>query len=249
MFLVRTPRHASCSILGAVYGGSTRRETGSYNGCNNYMKPLRVTTGLLAALLLLAAALAGCASRPVSTPKDAASAQSQSAQAPLDYRVGPGDTLQVFVWRNPDFSVTVPVRPDGKISTPLVEDLVAVGRTPTELAREMEQRLSKYIRSPVVTVIVTGFVGSASQQIRVIGEAVQSQAIPYRSGMSVLDVMIAVGGLTEFASGNRATIIRDLGTEKQQFRVRLEDLLKNGDISANVTMQPGDILIIPQSWF
>lgn len=213
------------------------------------MNPLRVTTNLLPALLI-AALVAGCASKPPSTAVQPTSAQLESAtQASIDYHVGPGDTLQVFVWRNPEFSVTVPVRPDGKISTPLVEDIVAVGRTPTELAREMEQRLSRYIRTPVVTVIVMGFVGSSSQQIRVIGEAAQSQAIPYRSGMSVLDVMIAVGGLTEFASGNRATIVRIVGNKKQYVPVRLEDLLKDGDITADVTMLPGDILIIPQSWF
>jgi len=141
------------------------------------------------------------------------------------------------------------VRPDGKITMPLVEDLPASGKTPTELARDTEAVLATYIRDPVVTVIVTGFVGPYSQQVRVVGEAVNPQAIAYREKMSVLDVMIAVGGLTEFAAGNRASIVRRVGGEPQQFGVRLDDLIREGDISANVTMLPGDTLIIPETWF
>jgi polysaccharide export outer membrane protein len=165
------------------------------------------------------------------------------------YLIGPGDTVDVFVWGNPDLSATVPVRPDGMITTPLVEDVPASGKTPTQLARAMEKRLAKYIRNPVVTVIVTGFVGRYSEQIRVVGEAAKPQALPYKQDMTLLDVMIAVGGLTEYAAGNSATIIRTVNGKQKQYRVRIDDLLKDGDISANVDMLPGDVLIIPEAWF
>jgi len=172
-----------------------------------------------------------------------------SAATP-DYRylIGPLDTLNIIVWRNPELSLTVPVRPDGRISTPLVEDIVAQGRNPTDLAREIEKALSKYTRDPVVTVLVTTFQGASSEQIRVIGEATRPQAIPYRQSMTLLDVMIQVGGLTDFADGNSAVLVR--GKDKgAQYRVRLKDLVKRGDISANVDVRPGDVLIIPQGWF
>ena len=169
--------------------------------------------------------------------------------ASTKYFIGPGDTLQVFVWRNPEISTTVAVRPDGKISTPLVEDIVAVGRTPTELARIIEAELSEYIRSPKVNVVVTNFVGQFSQQIRVVGQAASPSAIPYRSSISVLDVMIEVGGLGEFAAGNRAKVVRRTGGEEKVIPVRLDDLLNDGDMSQNLIMRPGDILIIPESWF
>jgi len=164
------------------------------------------------------------------------------------YLIGPLDTLNIIVWRNPELSLSVPVRPDGRISTPLVEDLVAQGRNPTDLARDIEKALSKYTRDPVVTVVVTTFVGSAGEQIRVIGEATRPAAIPYRQYMTVLDVMIAVGGLTDFADGNGAVLVR-AKDEGRSYGVRLRDLVKRGDISANVEMRPGDVLIIPQSWF
>ena len=157
--------------------------------------------------------------------------------------------LQIFVWRNPELSVTVPVRPDGRISVPLIEDLEATRRTPAELAREIEGRLKEYVQNPVVTVIVTNFVGPYSQQVRVVGEATEPQAIAFRENMTLLDVMIAVGGLTEFAAGNRAVIVRRVNGEEQQFRVNIDRLLKDGDMSANVAMLPGDVLIVPQSWF
>jgi len=163
------------------------------------------------------------------------------------YVIGPLDTVNIVVWRNPEVSISVPVRPDGKISTPLVDDVVAIGKTPSQLAREMEQQLSKYLRDPVVTVIVSNFSGPASEQIRVIGEASKPQILPYRQAMTLLDVMIAVGGLTDFADGNRATIYR--AAEGKQYSIRLRDLVRRGDITANVEMRPGDILIIPQSWF
>jgi len=175
-----------------------------------------------------------------------------SAPAPrlaAPYLVGPGDTLSVVVWRSPELSMTIPVRPDGKITTPLVEDLQASGKTTTQIAREIEQVLTRYIQSPVVTVIVTNFSGPYDQQVRVIGEATKPQALPYRESMTLLDVMIAVGGITDFAAGNRASILRTEGGKKQQFRVRLTDLIRGGDLSANVEMRPGDVLVIPQSFF
>jgi len=165
------------------------------------------------------------------------------------YVIGPGDTLSIFVWGNPDLSATVPVRPDGRFTVPLVEDLVASGRSPTELARELEARLSKYVKNPVVSVVVTGFVGRYSEQIRVVGEAAEPKMLPFRENMTLLDVMIEVGGLTEFAAGNRASIVRTVGGEQKQFRVYLDDLIKDGDISKNVKLYPGDVLIIPEAWF
>ncbi|MEG1970326.1 MAG: polysaccharide export protein [Burkholderiaceae bacterium] len=167
-----------------------------------------------------------------------------------DYRyvIGPLDNVNVIVWRNPELSLSVPVRPDGRITTPLVDDIAASGRNPADLARELEVALGKYIRDPVVTVIVTGFQGPYSEQIRIIGEASKPQALPYRLDMSMLDVMIQVGGLTDFADGNQAVLVR--GSEGgKQYTVRLRDLVKRGDISANVPVKPGDVLIIPQSWF
>lgn len=166
-----------------------------------------------------------------------------------DYIIGPGDNVNIFVWRQSELSSSVPVRPDGKITTPLIEDVQAAGKTPTQLARDMEEILATYVRDPVVTVIVTGFVGPYDQQVRVVGQAVNPQGIPYRENMTALDLMIAVGGLTEFAAGNRATVVRMVDGEPRQFQVRLDDLIKRGDIDANVHMLPGDILIIPESWF
>ncbi|MEP6609181.1 MAG: XrtA/PEP-CTERM system exopolysaccharide export protein [Burkholderiaceae bacterium] len=172
-----------------------------------------------------------------------------SAATP-DYRyvIGPLDTVNVVVWRNPELSGSVSVRPDGRISTPLAEDIQALGRNPAELARDLERALGKYIRDPQVTVMVTNFAGASNEQIRIIGEAAKPQAIPYRQNMTLLDVIILVGGLTDFADGNRAVLVR--GAEKgKQYSVRLADLVRRGDISANVDVRPGDVLIIPQSWF
>lgn len=165
------------------------------------------------------------------------------------YLIGPGDNVNIFVWGNPDLSARVPVRPDGRITTPLVEDVQASGKTSTQLAREMEKQLSKYIKNPVVTVYVTGFVGRYSEQVRVIGEATKPQALPYKERMTLLDVMIAVGGLTEFAAGDSSRLIRMVKGKKRQFIVRLDSLIRDGDISANVEILPGDILIIPEAWF
>lgn len=205
------------------------------------MKMTRTTgSSLLAAAFFLALALlAGCAG-----PKPPA----MDYQS-VDYVIGAGDTLQIFVWRNPEVSITVPVRPDGKISTPLVEDMVASGKTPTQLAREIEHVLAGYLKDPLVTVIVTAFSGAFEQQIRVVGEVTVPSALMYRADMTLLDVMIQVGGLTDFAAGNRSSIVRTFGGQQHQFRVRLNDLVRNGDVSANVAMMPGDVVFVPESWF
>ena len=178
-------------------------------------------------------------------PKLPASAQ------PEDYVIGAGDTLSVFVYRNPDLSeASVAVRPDGRISVPLIEDIYAAGKTPTQLAREIESRLKKYVLEPTVTVIVRSFIGPPGRQVRVIGEATDPIAIPYRDHITLLDVMIATKGLTKYAAGNRAVIVRlDPSGKQQHIRVRLGDLVKDGDITQNLPMMPGDTLIIPQSWF
>jgi len=196
----------------------------------------------LACLLAAAFIVAGCAIGPKYPPAP------KSAAGDYDYVIGPLDTVNIIVWRNPELSLAVPVRPDGKITTPLVDDLPALGKSPTILARDIEKALGKYIRDPVVTVIVTTFVGPSSEQIRVIGEATKPQILAYRQNMTLLDVMIAVGGLTDFADGNHATISRAAEGGKS-YSVRLQDLVKRGDISANVDMRPGDIVVIPQSWF
>ncbi|WP_229493638.1 XrtA/PEP-CTERM system exopolysaccharide export protein [Massilia arenae] len=166
-----------------------------------------------------------------------------------DYLIGPGDAVNIIVWRNPEVSMSVPVRPDGKITTPLVEDLPAAGKTSTQLARDIEQALAQFIQQPVVTVVVTNFVGNFNEQIRVIGQAARPQALPYRREMSLMDVLIAVGGVTEFASGNKASIVRNVEGKQEKINVRLDDLINEGDISANVMMRPGDILVIPESFF
>ncbi len=188
--------------------------------------------------------MGGCSSKLPAPPEDLT-----GKVASPDYRIGPGDNIRIFVWRNPELSISLPVRPDGKISTPLVEDLQAASKTPTQLARDIEEVLSTYVKNPVVTVIVTGFSGPYSDQIRVLGEAAEPQALPYREEMSLLDVMISVGGLTNFADGNRAALVRMVDGEQKQFNVRLEDLVRKGDISANVKVLPGDILIIPEAFF
>jgi len=168
-----------------------------------------------------------------------------------EYIIGAGDQLSIFVYRNPDLSEGgVAVRPDGRISTPLIEDIIAAGKKPKELARQIERKLSKFIQDPNVTVIVRSFIGPPDRQVRVIGEATDPIAIPYRDHMTLLDVMIATRGLTKYASGNRAVIVRvDPDGKRRSITVRLADLIKDGDISQNLEMAPGDTLIIPQSWF
>lgn len=171
-----------------------------------------------------------------------------AAEAP-DYLIGPLDQLEIFVWRAPELSTNVTVRPDGRISTPLVEDMVAASKTPSQLAGDLEQSLRQYVKNPEVTVIVSNFSSTFDQQVRVLGEAQQPIALPYQAGMTVLDVMVAVGGLTQFAAGNRAVLIRGQGEDRVSYRVRLDDLLRKGKISANVPVLPGDVILIPESMF
>lgn len=166
-----------------------------------------------------------------------------------DYVIGAGDSLEVFVWGNPELSASVTVRPDGKVTTRLVEDIPASGRTSTQLAREIEEIYSKYVKNPVVTVIVGGFVGVPTQQVRVVGEAANPMSIPYNKHMSLLDLMIAVGGLSDFADGNDSVLIRTYGGDQEIYNLRIEDLIRDGNIEANTQMMPGDIIIIPEAWF
>lgn len=197
----------------------------------------------LGAAVLCALSLASCGSfgrYPAAPTK---------AEAPNQlYKIGALDVLNIVVWRNPELSSNITVRPDGRISLPLVEDLQAAGRNPADLSRDIEKALSKFIRDPVVTVVVNSFQGISTEQIRIVGEAGKPQSVPYRKNLTVLDVMIQAGGLTDFANGNGSVLVR--GSESgAQYSLRLKDLLKGGDISANVEVLPGDIIIIPQSWF
>lgn len=180
---------------------------------------------------------------------DATKADAPPAAAESEYRIGPGDQLRIFVWNQPEVSGEVPVRPDGYISAPLIEDVQAAGKTPTELARDIETRLAEFIRTPKVNVIVVNFQGTAADQIKVVGQAVNPRAIPYRSGMKLLDVMIEVGGLTEFASGNRARVIRMVDGKQTEIPVRIKDLLAKGRMEENLMMRPGDVVVIPESIF
>jgi len=200
-----------------------------------------LTQCLLGALVIL---LAGCASKYPQVTSD------QPQVAPdFDYIIGPGDELNIFVWGNQELTVTVPVRPDVKITTRLVEDIEASGKTPTQLARDVEAAYSEYVKNAVVTVIVDEFVGVPTQQVRVVGEAAEPLSVPFRKHMTLLDLMIQVCGLTEFADGNKSVLIRNINGEQQIYNVRLEDLVEDGDISANLALMPGDIMIIPEAWF
>lgn len=199
----------------------------------------------LIAPVIIAAGLAACTNQPAYPPAPAKAA----ASSDWYYLLGPGDSVNVFVWGNPEVSGNFPIRPDGKMTMNLAEDVQASGKTPTQLAREIEKILGRYIQDPVVTVIVAGGVGPLSEQIRVIGQATKPQTLSYREKMSLIDVMIAVGGITDFANGNAASILRMVDGKPQQLSVRLEDLVKGGDITANVDMQPGDVLVVPESWF
>jgi polysaccharide export outer membrane protein len=208
---------------------------------------------------LASLAAVACAQTPVTATPTTPQPAPQQAETPPplppdavtnpDYVIGPGDAIQIFVWRNPELSVNVPVRPDGKISTPLVEDVVAVGKTPSQLAREIEKALAEYIRSPQVNIIVTNPVSTFSQ-IKVIGEVKSPQSVPYREGLTVLDAVLAVGGLTQFAAGNRAKIVRKGKDGKDtEIKVRLDALVHKGKVSENVALLPGDVLIVPASLF
>jgi polysaccharide biosynthesis/export protein len=206
---------------------------------------VRISSGIWFSMLaaLAAAVLAACSPRASYPPPPA-----EAASPGYQYLIGPGDNLNIIVWRNPDLSSSVPVRPDGKLTAPLVEDLPAIGKDSTQLARDIEKQLSKYLRDPVVTVIVTNFVGPYREQVRVVGEATRPQALAYRQEMTLLDVMIAVGGITDFADGNAAQLLR-MSEGNKLYSVRLRDLLRRGDLTANVDVKPGDVLVIPQSWF
>ncbi len=209
--------------------------------------PSAPTTKVLRLAAVLAALTIGSPCLAAPPPAPLAATEPEAAG---QYVIGPGDVLSIFVYQAPPLSVTdLPVRPDGRISVPLVPDVVAAGKTPTELGHDIAESLKKFVNDPNVTVMVHSFQGPADRQVRVIGEASDPQAIPYRENMSLLDVMIATKGLTKFAAGNRAIIVRrDGGTEKR-IHVHLSDLIKDGDISQNVMMRPGDTLIIPQSFF
>jgi polysaccharide export outer membrane protein len=210
----------------------------------------RTSVGILAGWLVATQLIAGCASSPSPHTPPAAPAAKPPATTAVsnDYIIGPGDTLQVFVWRNPELSVTVPVRPDGKISTPLVENMVAVGKTAPQLARDMEGVLSEYVRSPKVNIIVTNAT-SVFSQVKVVGQVTHPAPLPYREGMTVLDAILAVGGLTQFASGNRSRIVRMVNGKETIIHVKIADLVNNGDVSQNVPLKPGDVLVVPQSMF
>ncbi len=197
---------------------------------------LAMSVTLVAALLLSA-----CGNSQQTIP--------ESGPRDHEYVIGPGDTLEIFVWGQEELSTTGIVRPDGKLTTRLVEDMQASGRTSTELARQIEEEYSEYVREPVVSVIVRGFVGVPEQQVSVIGEATTPSSVPYAEHMTLLDLMVAVGGMTEFAAGNRSVLIRNINGEDRSYGVRLDDLLKKGDISANVALEPGDIVVITESWF
>ncbi|MCB1785243.1 MAG: polysaccharide export protein [Gammaproteobacteria bacterium] len=211
----------------------------------NLLRSVRLVTtlGALAGVLVMT----GCASQKNARPE--LPTASGDAQYSTRYRIAPGDSVQIFVWRNPEVSTSVPVRPDGLLSAPLLEEVPAAGKTPAELARDLEAELATYLRDPLVTVIVGSFVGTFREQIRVVGESAKPQALLYRDSMTLLDVMVETGGLTQYAAGNDATLIRAVDGNQEQFRLRLDDLLKDGDITANVDMRPGDIIIVPEAWF
>ena len=225
-----------CSYLADVGGSIPSAPT----------KPGSVGRRGLLALTLAAPALAACGGHHDKTE----AAPALSGEPSSQYVIGPGDMLSVSVYQSPQLSVSdLPVRPDGRISVPLVSDIEAAGKTPAQLEALLSERLKKYVQVPIVTVMVRGFQGPPDRQVRVIGEAVDPQAIPYRDNLTVLDVMIATKGLTKFAAGNSAKILRRVGGTQQTIHVRLSDLIKDGDISQNVAMRPGDTLIIPQSWY
>ena len=205
------------------------------------LRPIAALRAL--AVLALATALAACGGNP---PIPEAQ---RFEETDYNYVIGPGDTMEIFVWGNEELTTQSIVRPDGKFTTRLVEDLPASGMTPTQLARSIEEAYSEYVRQPVVSVIVNGFVGVPTQQVRVVGEATQPRGVPYRQHMTLLDLMIDVGGMTEFAAGNKSVLVRTANGQQRSYGLRLDDLLKDGDISANLVLMPGDIVIISESWF
>lgn len=176
-----------------------------------------------------------------------AGAATATTAATADYIIGSGDTLRIQVLQNTELNAEVPVRPDGKISTPLVDDVVAAGKSPTQLARDMEKILGQYVRNPTVSVIVVRSTGDQGK-VQVVGQAVAPKAVAYRSGMTLMDLMVQVGGLSQFAAGNRAKIIRSDASGTTEIHVHLKDLM-NGKISENVVLRPGDLVVIPQTLF
>jgi polysaccharide export outer membrane protein len=204
-----------------------------------------VLVSLVGAITGLTLAASVSSSEAAAVP---AAPMAPTAPVSADYVIGPGDTLQIFVWRNPDLTVTLPVRPDGKISSPLVEDMVAVGKTPTKLARDIEQALAVYVKSPEVNVIVT-LPASAFSQVKIIGQVLHPQALAYRDGMTVLDAVLAVGGLSQFAAGNRARVVRIENGKQQEIKIKLDALVNNGDMKQNVPLRPGDVLVVPETRF
>jgi len=203
----------------------------------------RMKSGLV---VVLAALLVGCTVGGDLPPVPDAQV---NVEVDYDYVIGPGDEIAIFVWGNSELNSSSPVRPDGKLTTHLVEDLQASGKTSTQLARDVEAAYSEYVRQPVVSVTVTGFEGVPDQSVRVMGEAVDPQQITYKKHMTLLDVMIAAGGLTEYAAGNKSVLIRLVDGKEVSYNLRLDDLIKQGDISANLSIMPGDIIIIAESWF
>ncbi len=193
--------------------------------------------------------LAGCHSKAPKLNQATLYPSATTSPSNYNYLIGPYDSLEIFVWGNPEITGSVEVRPDGMISTKLVEDIPVSGKTPTQVARDIETALAKFIRDPIVTVIPSNFLGPYSEQVRVVGEATNPKAISYAKNMTLLDVMIQVGGISEFAAGNRATLIRVMDSKQREFGLRIDDLVRDGDISANVDILPGDIIIIPESWF
>jgi polysaccharide biosynthesis/export protein len=215
-------------------------------------KLLKIMSLVLAAMLMTHPA-AGWAQTagpalPAGAPVAPAEPAATPASVPPDYIIGPGDTLQIFVWRNPELGATVPVRPDGKISTPLVEDMVAVGKNPSALARDVEKVLAEYVRSPQVNIIVTQ-PASVFSQVKVIGQVLRPQALAYREGMTVLDAVLAVGGLGQFAAGNRARIVRTEDGRQKEIKLKLAALVNDGDMKQNVALKPGDVLVVPETRF
>lgn len=220
---------------------------GTRSTVKNLSFNLKKGTALAVALLVIIIT-AGCESTPKTTTD--LPPPTPNVGTEYDYVIGPGDAMEIFVWGNEELSVGgVQVRPDGKISTRLVEDIEASGKTPTQLARDIEVAYGEYVKHPIVTVIVNRFSGVPWQQVRVVGEAAQPKKVPYNKYMTLLDLMIEVGGLTEYASGNKAVLIRSVDDTRQTIDLRLEDLLQDGDISADMPLYPGDIVMIPEAWF
>ena len=225
----------------------THKERGDVTGPRALPGGSRAVRRTVGSLVLSSLLLAACAGG--NYPPPPGSSEGGAAVPAYDYVIGEGDMLNIFVWGYEDLSASVPVRPDGRITTRLVEDLQAAGKTPTQLAREIEKRYVDYVNRPVVTISIADFVGAQSQQVKIIGTGSEPRNVPYETDMTVLDLIIEVGGLGEFASGNRARLVRKQGDERANYSLRLDDLVRKGDMSANVPLSPGDIIVIPESWF